>query len=104
MANSGIGRLLRSVFALILLVATALGLMNTFSDNSEVMKLAEREACQQKKCNAQQTRMMRGPIGQEYTFQVEILEPAKSAQHSVDVNCRRSYYLIGEYECKRLND
>ena len=103
-AESGAWRILKSAFMLSLVGATLLGLMNVFGDNSAVVKMAEREACAQKKCNAQQTRMMVGPVGQEYTFQVQITEPARGAQHSVDVKCQRSYYLIGEYNCQRQND
>lgn len=103
-AESGVWRILKSAFMLTLLGATLLGLINVFGDNSGVVKMAEREACAQKQCNAQQTRMMVGPIGQDYTFQVQITEPARSAQHSVDVKCKRSYYLFGEYTCQRQND
>jgi hypothetical protein len=102
-SESSAWRMVRSAFMLALLAATLLGLFNVFGDRSEVMKMAEQEACAQKKCTAQQTRMMVGPFGQDYSYQVTITEP-RGAPHSVDVSCKRAYVLLGEYACKRLND
>ena len=93
----------RSLFSILLLVATGLGLYNVFSENAHIVHMAEREACGGAPCTANQTRMARNPFWTSFTFQVEIKEQGKGAPHTVDVECKRAYYLFGKYECKRLN-
>lgn len=97
MAERSLGRTLLSVA---LLIATALGLFNVYSDNADVKALAEKAACNDRPCAAHQTRETRSPIGQSFTYQIALTEKSKSERRaSVDVECRRSLYLLGEYSC-----
>lgn len=94
--------LARTVFSALLIGATIAGLLNVFADNSDVVKLAEQTACETAGCSVQITKMARNPIGQSFTFQTKTLGKGQSkASVSVDVDCRRALYLVGEYECRR---
>jgi hypothetical protein len=95
-------RVLSRIFSVLLVVATILGLINVFADNADVRKLAEKTACGAENCSAQMTRESRSPIGQSFTFQASTKAPGSG--HSVDVECKREYYLIGSYGCERQND
>jgi hypothetical protein len=88
----------RSVLSMLLLGGTLLGLYNVYSDNADVHALAEKQACGARPCSARITRESRSPIGQSFTYQVELKEKAKRGA-SVDVECQRAYFLLGEYRC-----
>lgn len=90
-------------FSLLLLVGTALGLYNVYSDNSDVKALAERAACGggERACTVKITRESRSPIGQSFSFQTRLVQHGRIERNaSVDVECRRAFYLVGEYDCK----
>lgn len=91
---------LRSLFSLLLLGATALGLYNVYADNADVRALAERTACGARDCSTKVTREARSPLGQSFTFQTRLVQRGKSQESATaDVECRRQYYLLGEYQC-----
>jgi hypothetical protein len=91
-------RILRSGFSVVLIVATILGLINVYGDNSETKLLAERTACGDDNCATAMTRMERNPISQSFTFQTGVKQPNQGAR-TVEVTCRRSAWLLGDYEC-----
>ncbi len=81
------------------LAATALGLANTYGDNSDVVKLAEQAACGREGCSFQKLREERSPFSQKFTFQVSLTQKGKARSASADVECQRAYYLFGDYTC-----
>lgn len=92
---------LRSLLSLSLLGATALGLYNVYSDNSDVKELAQRTACADRPCVPKILNISRSPIAQTFTIQTDLVEKGKPARGaSVDVNCRRAAYLFGAYSCE----
>jgi hypothetical protein len=96
--------LARPVFAVICIAVTAAGLMNVYGDNADVMKQAERLSCGGEDCAVTVTRVERGPISQSFTFQTRITERGKPASGStVDVTCKRAFWFVGDYECRRDN-
>jgi hypothetical protein len=80
--------------------ATALGLANTYSENTDVVRDAERTACASDGCSFTKLREERSPFSQKFTFQVELSEKGKKRGASTDVECQRAYYLLGDYSCK----
>jgi|SRR5688500_13391021 hypothetical protein len=81
---------------------TIFGLINVYADNSEVVAKAQAAACGAPGCAFQMTRMSRNPISQSFTFQVSIKERKNiNEQTTVDVDCQRAYFLVGEYACVR---
>jgi hypothetical protein len=89
-------RVLRPVISILLITATALGLMNVFADNAEVVAQAKDLACGGTTCKAQMTQMSRNPISQDFTFQTNAKE-----SDAVRISCHREYYLVGPYKCSR---
>lgn len=89
-------RLFRPVISVVLLSATALGLINVFSDNAAVVALAKQTACGHSTCKAQTTKMSRNPIAQDFTFATRLKHAG-----TVRVSCHRAYYLLGAYQCSR---
>lgn len=90
----------RNLISLLLFAATALGLYNVYSDNADVRALGEKAACGERACKATITRESRSPISQTFTYRTELVEngkPGRSA--SVDVECQRAFFLVGEYHC-----
>ncbi len=83
-------QVLRSAFSLTLIVLSALGLMNVYSDNSEVVAMAGRVACAS--CQPRLVQAGRSPIAQTLTFQT-------GPQTLVVVECQRAFYFVGEYSC-----
>lgn len=91
---------IRSISSVLLLGGTALGLYNVYSDNADVKTLAEKTACGERPCTAKITRESRSPLAQNFTYQTELTEKGKPQRGaSVDVECKRAYYLLGEYAC-----
>lgn len=92
--------IVRNMTSALLLGGTALGLYNVYADNTAVRALAEKTACGERPCTARVTRESRSPLSQSFTYQVELAakgKPQRSA--SVDVECKRTYYLLGAYAC-----
>jgi hypothetical protein len=92
--------LFRAVFAMICLAGTALGLANTYGDNSEVKALAQKTACGAPNCTVGDLNQARSAFSQSFGFQTALVQKGKSGQNaSVDVECKRKFVLIGDYEC-----
>jgi hypothetical protein len=92
--------LFRAVFATICLAGTALGLANTYGDNSEVKALAQRTACGAPNCSINDLHQARSAFSQSFGFQTALVQKGKSGRSaSVDVECKRKLVLIGDYEC-----
>ena len=90
-------RIVRPLVAILCIGVTALGLINVYGDNTEVLAQAERLACEgRQQCTGRMTRMSRTPIGQSFTFQTDVKPPTL-----VEVDCNRSAYLFGEWSCKK---
>lgn len=90
----------RALVAVICLGATALGLLNTYGDNSEVKALAEKTACGAPNCSVSVLREARSAFSQSFGFQTTLDEKgARAKSASVDVECKRKQILLGEYEC-----
>ena len=95
--RSGISRM---VVAALCLGVTALGLSNTYGDNSAVVTLAQHTACGSGNCSYQTLRQDRSAISQSFTFQVSLTEQGRQRAATTDVECRRAYVLVGDYGCK----
>ena len=93
--------LFRPLLTLTCVVLTALGLRNTYADNSAEKKLAEEVACGGSACSTNLLSEARNPIAQNFAFQ--ILSGTGAATQSkgvVQVECSRQYTFLGDYECK----
>ncbi|HET9955363.1 MAG TPA: hypothetical protein VFQ61_12700 [Polyangiaceae bacterium] len=90
----------RNLVSLLLIVGTGVGLYNVYSDNSELKAQAARLACSERPCDHELQRESRSPISQSFTFRVELKLPKDRRRATVDVDCRRAFWLVGEYECK----
>jgi hypothetical protein len=92
--------IVRNLISLVLLGGTALGLINVYSDNTDVKAQAERAACAGRSCTTTFTRESRSPIAQSFTVQTRLVEKGKvDRSASVDVECKREYFLLGSYTC-----
>ncbi len=92
--------LFRATFALLCLAGTALGLNNTYGDDTEVKSLAEKAACGSASCSVKLLHESRSAFKQSYGYQTALVEKGKSGRSaSVDVECERAYFLLGEYHC-----
>ncbi|MEB2312023.1 MAG: hypothetical protein OZ921_17470 [Sorangiineae bacterium] len=87
---------LRYLLSAALLALTALGLLNVFGDNAEVVAQAEALTCESPPCGATLTQLSRSPISQSFRFQVGGKHPGEVA-----VECHRSYYFVGQYQCAK---
>lgn len=97
--------LVRPLFAILCLGATALGLNNTYGDDSEVEALAQSTACGAAPCVDKVLSKQRSAFKQTFGFQTALLQKGQSPRHAtVDVECRRAYVLLGEYSCSVLSD
>jgi hypothetical protein len=98
--------LTRGIVLAICLGGTALGLANTYGDNADVVKQAERVACGGDNCSFQKLREERSVLAQRFTFQVELTEKGKAVRKSAsaDVECKRAYVLLGAYACQKTSD
>ena len=96
--------LVRPLFALLCLSATALGLNNTYGDNTDVKALAEKTACGTAPCVVKTLREQRSAFKQTFGYQTALVEKGKSTNSaSVDIECARAYVLLGEYQCSVLS-
>jgi hypothetical protein len=77
---------------------TAAGLLNVYGDNADVIERAKRAACGSGDCNTAMTRMGRTPFAQSFTFQ--IAPNSHTASNSVEVECKRQFVFVGDYECR----
>jgi hypothetical protein len=92
--------LVRTVFMVACLAATALGLNNTYGDDAEVKALAEKAACGSAACSVKMLSESRSAFKQTFSYQTRLVETGKTFhQASVDVECTRAFYLLGDYAC-----
>lgn len=92
--------IIRPLFGIACLVGTALGLNNTYGDNTEVKALAEKVACGSASCSVKTLHESRSALKQSFGYQTALVERGKSGRSaSVDVECTREYFLLGEYHC-----
>ena len=90
----------RATFAVLCLAGTALGLNNTYGDDSEVKALAEKTACGTTACSVKMLHESRSALKQSYGYQTALVERGKNGRGaSVDVECARAYFLLGDYHC-----
>ena len=84
----------QTIVFLLCVVFSVASAVNVFSDNTEVERMAAAVACgeQGPNCRAQVTRLERTPFGQTFGMQ--------TSKRSLDVVCRRSAIMVGEYNCK----
>jgi len=91
MSEPGVFR--RVVVPVTLLGLTALGILNTYGDATNVEKLAGDTACGGTPCPLQMTEFSRSPFSHEYVFQV-----GKGGKR-VSVECKRGAIFFGDYAC-----
>ncbi|MEZ4223944.1 MAG: hypothetical protein R3B13_23540 [Polyangiaceae bacterium] len=97
-------RILRPLISVVLIGASVLGLLNVYGDNAEVVRQAERLACDEKSdCTARMTRVDRSPFAQTFGFALSYelttkSGPARPRERSV--RCARAFVLLGEYRCE----
>ena len=92
--------LVRPLFAVLCLSATALGLNNTYGDNAEVKTLAEKTACGNAPCVVKTLHEQRSAFKQSFGYQTALVERGKSTNNAtVDIECARAYVLLGAYQC-----
>jgi hypothetical protein len=85
---------------LLCLASTALGLNNTYGDDTELKALAEKTACGSARCSVKMLNEHRSAFNATFGYQTSLVEKGKTDRSaSADVECRRSYYLLGEYQC-----
>jgi hypothetical protein len=91
-----LGSLLGLLVPLTVLGAGVAALRNVFSDTF-VERLAMDKACVEQSfpCRAQMTRWERTAIGQTFDMY--------TPRGTVTVRCQREYYLVGDYQCTRLD-
>jgi hypothetical protein len=93
--------LVRPLFVVLCLGATALGLNNTYGDNTEVKALAEKTACGLSPCVVKTLNEQRSAFKQSFGYQTALVEKGKSKNGaSVDIECARAYVLLGDYQCR----
>lgn len=96
--------LIRPAISVLLIALSILGMLNVYSDNSDVEALARRAACPS--CDSEHLRLAmlsRSPLSQTFHF-----EPAITAQGSPNpealpkvIECSRSAVFIGDYSCNQ---
>ena len=92
--------LVRPLFVILCLGATALGLNNTYGDDTEVKALAETAACGTNPCVVKTLREQRSAFKHSYGYQTALVEKGKTKNGaSVDIECAREYVLLGAYRC-----
>ncbi|MBM4361996.1 MAG: hypothetical protein FJ104_04905 [Deltaproteobacteria bacterium] len=83
----------RTIFSLVLVVLTALGLWNTYGDATEVQAKAREVACGAPGCPGELRQFSRSAIGQEYLFDTK--------SGSVAVSCSRAAIFVGDWACQK---
>lgn len=85
---------------LVCLGGTALGLNNTYGDDTELKALAEKTACGSAQCSVKMLNEHRSAFNAAFGFQTSLVQKGKTDRSaSTDVECRRDNYLLGEYHC-----
>jgi hypothetical protein len=90
----------RPLLMLLCLGGTALGLNNTYGDDTELKALAEKTACGSPQCSVKMLNEHRSAFSAGFGYQTSLVQKGKTDRSaSADVECRRTYYLLGEYHC-----
>jgi hypothetical protein len=85
---------------LLCLAGTALGLNNTYGDDTELKALAEKTACGSPQCSVKMLSEHRSAFSAEFGFQTSLLQKGQTERSaSADIECRRAYIMLGEYHC-----
>jgi len=91
---------IRLLLMALCLIGTALGLNNTYGDDTEVKALGEKAACGSAECSVKILHESRSAFKTAFGYQTQLVEKGKATRHaSVDVECRRALYLLGDYQC-----
>lgn len=85
---------IRILVIVVCLLATIGSLSAIYSDNSELEKQAQQLACPEDPC-IRMVEMERRPTGQRFVFQIS-MDPIQS----IEVECKRSMVLFGDYTCQ----
>jgi len=101
MSTSGGSVLARIVVIGICLGGTALGLRNTYGDNSEAEAKAKAAACGEgRECTPRLLGQSRSAFSQTFSYQVSLTEKGRERSASTDVECKRAWILLGDFECR----
>jgi hypothetical protein len=101
MSTSGSSVLVRLVVMGVCLGGTALGLRNTYGDNSDAEVRAKAAACGDgRDCTYRVLNQSRSAFSQSFSYQVTLTEKGRERGASTDVECKRAYILLGDYECR----
>ena len=95
---------IRPIITIICVALTALGLRNTYADNSEEQRMAEQLACTDAGCSTNLVTLNRNPIAQTFVLQL-IEKKGNRSQNAglVNVECSREYVFLGDYRCEKKN-
>lgn len=92
--------LIRPLVAFICIALTALGLNNTYSDNSAEQALAEQIACTAEGCTTKLLNVSRSAFGQSFGFQTAVMKNGRATDSKVvQVECERAYIFLGAWSC-----
>jgi hypothetical protein len=81
---------------------TALGLRNTYADNTEEQRMAEQLACSAENCSTNLMSVSRSALGQSFVIQVIDKKNQRSQNAGVvNIECARAYVFLGDYKCER---
>ncbi len=95
--------LIRPLIAITCIALTALGLRNTYADNSAEKQLAEQIACGDSTCSSNLLSESRSALGQSFAFQVMSKKGDRQSSEVVNVECARDFVFVGDYKCERKN-
>ena len=101
MSTSGSSILTRIVVIGICVGGTLLVLRNTYGDNSEAELKAKAAACGPgRDCTFTLLNQSRSAFANTFSYQVSLTEKGKERGASIDVECKRAYILLGDFECR----
>ena len=95
--------LLRVTIVVLCLAVTGLGYQNSSGDNSEVVALATKAACDggAPDCTASLGQTARSSFGHEYLFRVLGAKGGtRGIQRDVVIECKRAAIFVGDWTCK----
>ncbi len=99
--SEGRSSITRFVIIGLCIAFTVLGFNNTYADNSDVISKAKTVTCGSgRDCTYQMLSQSRSPFAQTFSFQVSLTEKGQQRAASTDVECKREYVLVGDYQCR----
>jgi hypothetical protein len=88
-------KIINAIVLLLCVLIMVASVSNVLLDNTEVLALAQTAACAGKpKCDLYKSSVLRLPVWQTVTF------VSSSGKQIVEVRCRRSAIVFGEYSCQ----